>query len=269
MATVQARQGSDVAIPFDANTFSDMMDNFEVPDDWSQMAALINEMPSKDEILAMANDLSLDNLDLESLDIQLESSPEATSAIVGYASSMLGLRVTPLYAGAYNDGEIAGSEAAQTTLSIIYSQISPDMLSLLTQADSLSGLAYWALLDNGVALLYTGNCESDQCSIQQDMVQVEITGGSAGVYALYSTTSVSSSAEAKALVQSTFPYLATLDLSETETSTGTAFFAYDVNMQTSQITAYYAGVYESSGLSVVYAVSGIGDAYINVLLGGS
>lgn len=266
MATAQARQNA-IDMPFDADTFRNKMDTFEVPEDWSQIATLTDEMPSVEEIQALKDQLPHD-INIDELDIQPQSSATATSAIVGYTRSMLGLTVTPLYAGEYGDSDVSDNEAAQQTLDLIYSQLGADMQSLLTQADSLSGVAYWALLDDGVALLYTGDCEFDECTIDQQSVQVEITGGSAGVVAIYKDTTVTSPAEAQALVQSTFPYLATIELSETESSAGTAFFAFDVNLETSQVTAYYAGVYESNGKSLVYAVSGIGDAYINVLLGG-
>ena len=250
---------------FDQDTFRAMMDDYDVPDDWSQID-LTGQMPSLDDIQAMSDELPID---IDNLDIGLESSATATSAIVGYASSMLNLNVTPLYAGEYGDSEIDSSEAAQTTISAIYDELDEDMQALLTQADDLSGVAYWALLEDGVALVYTGDCELDECTIEQQAVQVEITNGSAGVYALYSDTIPSSTNEAKALVQSTYPYLATIELSETESDYGTAFFAFDINMDSQQVTAYYAGVYDTgAGKSVVYALSGIGDAYINVLLGG-
>ena len=251
---------------FDADTFSEMMDNFEVPQDWSQIK-LTDEMPSKEDIEAMADKLPFD---IENLDIGLESSAEATSAIVGYANSMLGLTVTPLYAGEYGNGEVDNNEAAQETINQVYSQLDGDMQSILSQADSLSGVTYWALLEDGLALIYTGDCDFEQCTIDQQMVQVEITNGSAGAYALYSDTVPSSTAESKSLVQSTYPYLATIELSETESEYGTAFFAFDIDMDSQEVVAYYAGVYGAdSGQSIVYAVSGIGDAYINMLLGGS
>lgn len=254
-------------LPFNSDAFSEMMDNYEIPDNWSDMQ-LTDEMPTKDEILAMKDDLPKD-IDLDSLDILPESDPEATNAIVGYASSMLGLNVTPLYAGEYGDSEVADSEVAQTTINEVYSQLDGDMQALLTQADSLSGVTYWAMLEDGLALIYTGDCDLDQCTIEQNMVQVEITSGSAGAYALYSDTVPSSSADALALVQRTYPYLATIELSETESSAGTAFFAFDIDMDSGDVVAYYAGVYGAdSGQSIVYAVSGIGDAYINMMLGG-
>jgi hypothetical protein len=250
---------------FDSDTFSEMMDNFEVPEDWSDIE-LGDEMPSKEDIEAMADELPVD---IDSLDIGLESSAEATSAIIGYASSMLSLIVTPLYAGEYGDSDIDSSEVAQETINQVYSQLDGDMQSLLSQADSLSGVTYWALLEDGLALIYTGDCDFDECTIDQEMVQIEITSGSAGAYAIYSDTVASSTDEAKALVQSTYPYLATIELSETESSYGTAFFAFDIDMDSQEVTAYYAGVYGAdTGQSIVYAVSGIGDAYINMLLGG-
>lgn len=254
-------------LPFNSDAFSAMMDNYEIPDNWSDMN-LTGEMPTKDEILAMEDDLPTD-IDLDSLDILPESDPEATNAIVGYASSMLGLTVTPLYAGEYGDSEVADSEVAQTTINEVYNQLDGDMQALLTQADSLSGVTYWALLEDGLALIYTGDCDLDQCTIEQNMVQVEITSGSAGAYALYSDTVPASSSDALALVQRTYPYLASIELSETESSAGYAFFAFDIDMDSGDVVAYYAGVYGAdSGQSVVYAVSGIGDAYINMMLGG-
>jgi hypothetical protein len=250
---------------FDADMFSEMMENFEVPENWADMD-FTGEMPSKDELMEMADELPID---IDSLDIQLESSPQATNAIIGFASSMLSLNVTPLYAGEYSNGDLDGNAAAQETMSQVYSQLDGDMQALLTQASELSGVAYWALLEDGVALLYTGDCDLDQCTIEQEMVQVEITNGSAGAYAILSDAVTSSTAEAKSLVQSTFPYLATIELSETESSAGTGFFAFDIDMDSQEVVAYYAGVYDAgTGQSVVYAVSGIGDAYINMLLGG-
>lgn len=255
-----------VETPFDPTQFNEMMDSYTVPDDWSEIQ-FTSDMPSREDILAMQSDLP-HTLDLDSLDIGLASSDVATSAIVGYARSMLGLTVTPLYAEEYGDVEIENSQIAQETLDMIYSQIPADMQAFLTQADSLSGVAYWAILDDGLALLYTGDCEVEQCTINQQSVQVEITNGSAGIYAIYSDMTPSSTDEAKALIQSTFPYLATLDLSETESAYGTVFFAFDIDVESSQVTAYYAGVYEVEGQSIVYVLSGIGDAYVNVLLGG-
>ena len=252
---------------FSPEGFSEMMENFVVPEDWSQIA-VSDQMPSRDDILAIQDQLPVD-IDLDNLDIQAQSSTNATNAIIGYASTMLGLQVTPLYAGEYGSGELDSSAIEQETISEIYAQLGADMQVILSQADSLSGVTYWALLDDGLALIYTGDCDLDQCTIQQDMVQVEITNGSAGAYALYSQTVPTTTDAAKSLVQSTYPYLATLDLSETESDYGTAFFAFDIDMDNGNVTAYYAGVYGAdSGQSIVYAVSGIGDAYINVLLGG-
>jgi len=267
LATVTARDSVNPdSLTFDADTFSNIMQNYEVPDNWSEID-FTGEMPSKDDIIAMVGDLPID---LDSLDIGLESSPQATSAIIGFASSMLGLNVTPLYAGQYGDSDLDSSDIAQETIDQVYSQLDGDMQALMSQADSLSGLTYWALLDNGMALLYTGDCDLDQCSISQDMVQVEVTQGSVGAYAIYSDTVPSSTDDAKALVQRTYPYLATIDLSETESSYETAFFAFDIDMDTQQVTAYYAGVYGAeTGQSIVYAVAGLGDAYINMMLGGS
>jgi len=268
LATVTARDTTTSLenVNFNADIFKEIMENYEVPDNWSEIN-LSGEMPSKDDIMAMVNDLPID---INNLDIGLSSSPEATSAIMGYASSMLGLRVTPLYAGVYGDSDLDSSEAAQNTMNQVYSQLDGDMQSLLSQAENLSGVTYWALLEDGVALVYTGDCDFDQCTIDQNMVQVEVTNGSVGAYAIYSDTVAASTDQAKALVQSTFPYLATIELSETESSTGTGFFAFDIDMDTQEVTAYYAGVYGTeTGQSIVYAVSGIGDAYINMLLGGS
>ena len=268
LATVTARQGvTPDNLTFDRDTFSSIMQNYDVPDNWSEID-LTGAMPtSKEDIMAMIDDLPID---LDSLDIGLESSPQATSAIIGFASSMLGLNVTPLYAGQYGDSDLDSSEIAQETIDQVYSQLDGDMQALMSQADALSGITYWALLDNGMALLYTGDCELDQCSISQDRVQVEVTQGSAGAYAIYSDTVPASTADAKALVQQTYPYLAGIDLSETESSYGTAFFAFDIDMDTQQVTAYYAGVYATeTGQSIVYAVAGVGDAYINMMLGGS
>lgn len=255
-------------IPFDAAAFSAKMENFVVPDDWSQID-LTGEMPSFDEILSMRDELPED-IDIDSLDILPESSATATNAIVGYASSMLGLTVTPLYAGEYYSGDVDANEAAQTTISVIYDELDADMQALMQQADELSGITYWALLEDGLALLYTGDCDLDQCTIQQDRVQVEITSGSAGAYTLYNDSIPASSDESKVLIQSTYPYLATIDLAETESSAGGyAFFAFDIDVESGAVTAYYAGVYPSdAGKSIVYVVSGIGDAYINMLLGG-
>lgn len=268
IATVTAREGVTPSnLTFDPDTFSTIMQNYDVPENWSEIN-LTGAMPtSKDDIMAMLDDLPID---LDSLDIGLESSPAATSAIIGFASSMLGLNVTPLYAGQYGDSDLDSSEIAQETINQVYSQLDGDMQALMSQADSLSGMTYWALLDNGMALLYTGTCDLDQCSISQDMVQVEVTQGSAGAYAIYSDTVPASTADAKALVERTYPYLAGIELSETESSYGTAFFAFDIDMDTQQVTAYYAGVYGAeTGQSIVYAVAGIGDAYINMMLGGS
>ena len=267
LATVTARDNQvPQTMDFDASTFSEKMQNFEVPENWSEIN-LTGEMPTQADIMAMIDELPVD---INNLDIGLQSSPQATSAIIGYASSMLGLQVTPLYAGVYGDSELDTNEAAQQTMSQVYSQLDGDMQALLSQAENLSGITYWALLDDGLAVVYTGDCDFDQCSIDQDMVQVEVINGSAGAYAIYSDTVVSSADQAKALVQNTFPYLATIDLTETESSYDTAFFAFDIDLDTQKVTVYYAGVYGAeTGQSIVYSVSGIGDAYINLLLGGS
>jgi len=273
--TVEPNQTSGVTIigevnrnvEFDAESFISRMEAYEVPDNWADID-LSDQMPSVEDIQAMRDDIPAD-IDIDSLDIQAESDPEATSAILGYASSMLGTSVSILYAGEYGDSDLSSNPSAQETINQIYGELNADMQALLTQADSLSGITYWALLQDGLALLYTGDCDLDECTITQDAVQIEITSGSIGAYAIYSDTIPSTTDEAKALVQSTYPYLASIELSETESDYGTAFFAFDVDMDSGAVTAYYAGVYQSdAGQSIVYAVSGIGDAYINLLLGG-
>lgn len=257
----------EVRTKFDSASFNEAMDNFEVPDNWAEID-LSDQMPALEDIQAMRDDL-LEYIDIDSLDLQPESDPEATGAIIGYASTMLGTTVTPLYAGEYGDLDLESNTVAQQTISEIYNQLGADMQALLTQADSLSGVTYWALLDNGLALLYTGDCDLDQCTITQESLQVEITSGSMGAYALYVDTIPADATEAQALVESTYPYLATIALEPTESDYGTAFFAFDVDMDSGAVTAYYAGVYTTdSGQSLVYAVSGVGDAYVNVLLGG-
>lgn len=258
---------SELDIEFDSDTFTSMMDEFEIPENWADID-LSAQMPNFEDIQALRDELPED-IDLDNLDIRAESDPEATSAILGYASSMLGANVTVLYAGEYGDSDLTSNPAAQETIGQIYGELPADMQSLLTQADSLSGVTYWALLQDGLALLYTGDCDLEQCTISKDALQVEITGGSAGGYAIYSDTIPSTADEAKALIQSIYPRLANINLAETESDYGTAFFAFDIDAQSGSVTAYYAGVYGSdAGKSIVYVVSGVGDAYINVLLGG-
>ncbi|GEM_PF-2078078 len=259
----------EVEIGFNREAFSANMETYEVPDDWS-LIDVSDGQPDIEDILAMRDNNEIpDDIDIDALDIQAESDPEATSAIFGYASSMLGRNVTILYAGEYGDSEVLDNPAAQETINQIYGELDADMQSLLLEADSLSGVTYWALLEYGLALLYTGDCDVPNCTFSQEMVQVEVTSGSMGAYGIYSESVPTSTDQAKALIESIYPNLRNVALEPTESDYGMAFFAFDIDMNNGDVTAYYAGVYPTdSGQSLVYALSGVGDAYINVLLGG-
>lgn len=194
-----------------------------------------------------------------------ENSQVAYTAVVGFGQTYLSTNVAPLYAAEFSTAELAqlttlSAEAQQLTQ--ITSQFPAEVQAILAQA---TGVAYGALLSDGVAVVYTGDCTGEQCSIAMDNLQFTITEGSLGGYGLYRSTNVTSADQALGLIRTTYPALAAVNLAPTTTTSGYAFSAVSGEAANATLQAYYAGTMTVNNQTLVYALVGIGTGYVDIV----
>lgn len=243
---------------------SQSLEDFTMPEDWSDFQ-LPQDIPTSEDLQAMWDSLPYD-FDFEDIDFSMESSETASAAIVGFASTYLGAGVSPLYAGVVDSSQSVENPEVQQTMNTIISQFPSDIQAMLASAENLSGISYWAVLSDGVGVVYTGDCNSANCSSSMDSVQLQVTSGSLGAYALYRSTNATTQQDALNLLYASYPHLAQMTLEATSSDYGFAFIGTEVNMSAGQLTVYYAGVMPTGDQSIVYAAAGIGDVYVQLML---
>ncbi|MCA9906115.1 MAG: hypothetical protein KC547_19805, partial [Anaerolineae bacterium] len=102
-------------------------------------------------------------------------SAEAYEALVVFANDQLGAVIEPLYAGEATDAVLA-----------ILNYLPAEMQAYLTNATSISGAAYWGLLNGGVGGVMVGDCAANSaaCTITTNNLSTQLTSASAGVFGL-------------------------------------------------------------------------------------
>jgi hypothetical protein len=245
-------------------TWSDLLNAIptEIPDLESLDLSQIPFAYSMDDLEALLNEL-------------LVSSPEAYAALVGFAAESLGTAVAPIYAGdATATIEMTASqlanEATAAAMQQILGQFPPETQAMIAQAASISGNAYWGVLSNGAAVLYTDACKDNpNCAINLDVLQVQVSNSSLGAYAVYVPSGAQSSAEAINLIKAAFPALAGMDfLPIPGVNDYYAFMAENYNYGAQGVASgrvVYAGVVSYVGQSLVYAVVVTGEGYLSVV----
>lgn len=235
--------------------------SYQMPEEWSEFT-LPEGFPTDPTDLEsflqgfeLPYDLSFDGL-------PVESSTDAVAAIVAFASQYLGTVVTPIYAGSFS----AQGGASDSTYTSIASTLPTEYQAMLDAAASLSGVGYWAMLDNGVAVIYTGECPADaSCTYSIDMLQFTITDGSLGVYSVYFQGNVTSQEQALQAAYAAYPSLAGMQLTVVPVENGYAFSSVAGSVQAQQLTAYAVSVVSASGQTVVTAGVGVGNAYVEIV----
>lgn len=245
----------------DASTLNEMWENLEIPDDWSQLT-IPSDLPTSDDLQAMWDDLPYD-FEFDALDFNFASSAEASTAIVGFAATYLGANVSPLYASVVDGSQ---STTSQASIDTIMRQFPAELQAMLASVDDLSGVTYWGLLPDGVASVYTGECNAEQCDISQDNIQLQVTSGSVGAYAVYRDGNPPTVEDITYLLYATYPALYGVGLSPVESDTGTAFVSVAMNPDTAKLSVYYAGVIPAGDQAIVYAVVGVGDVFVQLML---
>lgn len=267
-----------------------------VPDDLPDVESLNPEdLMAQWQTVTLPDDMpqSVDDLQamLETLDIPydfdfavedwLPTSDTAYNVIVNFGQMYLGTTVAPIYAGTSADISASGGMMLPNRQGQRPNQANmqdiPDMSAYVAQIESqfpdevasllanANGIAYWGIMSNGGAVVYSGDCTGAQCTIEQDQIQATIVSGSLGAYGFYTNQAVNTANEALTLVLAMFPGLSQVGLDSASAETGYAFTASGMTMDT--ITAYYAGVMSVEGQTLVYAVVGTGAYSVDLSLG--
>jgi len=195
-------------------------------------------------------------------------SAEAYEALVVFANDQLGAVVEPLYAGEATDAVLA-----------TFSYLPAELQAYLSNATSISGAAYWGLLNGGVGGVMVGDCATDSanCVISTDNLSTQLTSASAGAYGLLTMQAMPATpGDALDLITTVYPKLDGLAFAQvTDVEGGLAFTAtaasmgYDAaTMQPVSVAkVVYAGVVDVNGQAFVYALVGVGEGYVQVLGG--
>jgi len=243
---------------------------FDLPEDWQSF-----QMPSDWATFTLPEGLPTDSTELADFlqDYELpyefssdtllaDSSEEASGVIVGFGSQYLGTTVMPLYAGTFpaQDSEV---DASYTS---IESTLPPEYQVMLDMAKSISGVGYWAILDSGVAVIYTGDCPPDAaCSFTLDSLQFTISDGSLGMYSAYLQGSVASQEAALQAATVAYPMLAAIQLTPVEADSGYTFTGMLSSIEAQQLIGYAVNVVNVNDQTIVTASVGIGNAYIEIM----
>ncbi|MCC6613597.1 MAG: hypothetical protein IT320_08975 [Anaerolineae bacterium] len=195
-------------------------------------------------------------------------SAEAYEALVVFANDQLGAVIEPLYAGEATDAVLA-----------TFSYLPAELQAYLSNATSISGAAYWGLLNGGVGGVMVGDCaaNSANCTISTDNLSTQLTSAAAGAYGLLTTGAMPATpGDALDLITTVYPKLDGLAFAQvTDVDGGLAFTAtaasmgYDAaTMQPVSVAkVVYAGVVDVNGQAFVYALVGVGEGYVQVLGG--
>ncbi|MCB9456471.1 MAG: hypothetical protein H6671_10840 [Anaerolineaceae bacterium] len=190
-------------------------------------------------------------------------SAEAYQAIVVFANDQLGAVVEPLYAGTATD-------AVQATMGPLPAVIEAIMLNTTT----ISGGAYWGLLNGGAAAVMVGDCSSGVCAIDTGNIDAMVSSASAGLYGLYTNSAMPTTPDAAlALITRVYPKLSGLAFAQiTNVDAGYGFTATAASLGLDPVTrqpisvakVVYAGVVDVGGQSFVYALVALGEGYVEI-----
>ena len=191
-------------------------------------------------------------------------SAEAYQAIVVFANDQLGAVVEPLYAG-------TAADAVQATMGPLPALIEAIMLNTTT----VSGGAYWGLLNGGVAAVMVGDCGSGVCAVDTTSIDAMLSSASAGLYGLYTNAAVPTTPEAAlALITHVYPKLSGLAFAQiTNVDAGYGFTATAASLGLDPVThqpisvakVVYAGVVDVGGQSFVYTLVALGEGYVEIV----
>ena len=189
-----------------------------------------------------------------------ESDPNATFALESFAETHLGIEVTPVYAG--------DATAAVNTL---VSQMPAEVQQVL-KVPAMATHSYWGLLNNGVALVSTSDCDVEQavCAAPGSVADIELQMRSTalGTYAFRRAGEMPADAEAaQSMLLQQFPGLAEYDFKplETENDAGYRFIATenaitgDDGQPRVAAQGVVVGVTQVGGQTIVYAAVALGD----------
>lgn len=190
-------------------------------------------------------------------------SAEAYQAIVVFANDQLGAVVEPLYAGTATD-------AVQATMGPLPAVIEAIMLNTTT----VSGGAYWGLLNGGAAAVMVGDCGSGVCAVDTTTIDAMVSSASAGLYGLYTNSAMPTTPDAAlALITRVYPKLSGLAFAQiTNVDAGYGFTATAASLGLDPVTrqpisvakVVYAGVVDVGGQSFVYALVALGEGYVEI-----
>ncbi|MBZ0293001.1 MAG: hypothetical protein K8L99_10605 [Anaerolineae bacterium] len=192
-----------------------------------------------------------------------QPSAEAYEAIVIFANDQLGAVIQPLYAG-----------VATGDVETLMSYLPEEIQAYLLNATTISGVAYWGLLNGGVAGVAVGDCTSANCTVSGDNLTFQISSASAGAYGLFASGAVPADANAAlGLVTQVYPKLSGLSFAQvSDVEQGYAFTASAAglgldpatNAPLSVAKVVYAGVVAIDGKPFVYALVGVGQGYADL-----
>lgn len=190
-------------------------------------------------------------------------SAEAYEAIVVFANDQLGAVVEPLYAG-----------DATAEVQVLIANLPAEMQAYFLNTISISGATYWGLLNGGVAAVAVGDCTTGNCTVNADTLNVQLTSGSSGAYAIRANTATPTTADAAlALITDVYPRLEGLAFAQiTDIDAGLAFKATTASVGIDTATGQpvsvakvvYAGVIDVNGQPLVYALVAVGEGYVAV-----
>ncbi|MEZ4668876.1 MAG: hypothetical protein R3E39_13290 [Anaerolineae bacterium] len=198
------------------------------------------------------------------------SSGEAEAALSGFATSYLGSAYTWLYTGDL-DSSTASPEAVAAWNTLV-AQLPAEVQSYIVTFSNVAGGSYWGVFQTGSGMVTVGDCANNpNCVVTVDNLDVYLNGASAGVYASYVANAANSANDALNLVHSAYPKTNSISLAAISTDQGYAFegYTYSTGAGGKQVqattTVYIVGVIPINSQSLLYAVVGVGDGYVNLV----
>ena len=198
--------------------------------------------------------------------VEPQPSADAYSAVVLFANDQLGAAVEPLYAG-----------EATEQVELMMQAMPPEMQAFLLRTMETSCADYWALISGGVAAVAAADCSAGSQPVTD--LHAELTTASAGAYMLHTNSAMPATAsEALSLITTVYPALTGLAFAEiTDIETGMAFTATAAGIGVDPATGaslsvpkvIYAGVVSVNGQAYVYALVGVGEAYVDLIATGA
>lgn len=201
---------------------------------------------------------------------QPASSAEAEAALSGFAGTYLGAGYTWLYAGDL-DSSSASPEAIAAWNTAV-AQLPAEVQAYIAAFSNAATGSYWGVFQAGSGMVAVGDCTNNpNCVVTVDNLNVYLTSASGGVYAVYMAGAATSDTDALNLIHTAYPALSGVALEAVSAEQGYAFEAVTYGTSTSgqQVQAatrlYVSGTIIVGNQSLVYAVVGVGDGYVNLM----